>query len=590
MNRPSADTAPRHERKSMTRTTTLQCTLPAILLASLAQAQVSTILDKVPANSAFIVAIQSVSGLHDDIASVAEAFSIPMDDMDLGPVNVLMEAPGLNAQAPAAISVVLPDDFDPQMGSEPDFFMVFPVSDYKQLVESLGGTADGVSEVEVDIGESYMKNIGGGFAVMGNRRESLEAFEAGGAGREFERMLGQAGRSIASRSDVMLIANIKAAAPLIQMALDEMAMNMAFAPPPADQMAQAFQSAGQALIDSGQAAYVAATYDDTGLALSMGAQFDPESPAGQLLHGQGRTGELFSKLPDWPFLFAVAMDTSAEPVQKVLAGMTEMMKQLTEELGDAAMPQNLDWARMMALSKGSAVLIGSPPALMGGGVLSDTIAYMASDDSVALRDLYKESMVAMNGTENNGIAIESSYEVAAREIAGQSVDVYSMKMTSSDVNIGPQLDMMTMAMYGPSGANGFVATGNSGLLMTMTRNSRLMEAAINAAKGQSAAFNASDSTRAVSDRLPPGRILEGYIGLKGIADNALPMLAMQFGGAIDLEVPENLSPIGFAAATADGGMSFGIVIPNDSMAFIARLSGMFMQMNAPAPEGGNSRF
>lgn len=574
----------------MTRTTALHCTLPALLLSSLAQAQVSTVLDMVPANSAFVVAIPSVSGLHNDVASIAEAFSIPMDDMDLGPVNVLMQAPGINAEAPAAISVVFPEDFDPQMGSEPDFFMVFPVSDYRQLVESFGGTADGVSRVEVDIGESYMKNIGGGFAVMGNRRESLETFEAGGAGAEFERMLGETGRAVASRSDVLLVANIKAAAPLIQMALDEMAMGMAFAPPPADQMAQAFQTAGQALIDSGQAAYVGATYDDTGLAFSMGAQFDPESPAGQLLNGQGRTSELFSKLPDWPFLFAVAMDTSAEPVQKVLAGMTEMMKQLTEELGDAAMPQNFDWAKMMSLSTGSAVLIGSPPALMGGGALSDTIAYMASDDPVALRDMYKEYMDAMNGTENNGVAIESTYQVAEREIAGQSVDVYSMKMTSSDVNVGPQLDMMMMAMYGPGGANGFVATGNSGLLMTMTRNSKILEAAINAAKGQNTPFNASESTRAVADRLPPSRILEGYIGLKGIADNALPMLAMQFGGAIDLEVPENLSPIGFGAATASGGMSFGVVIPNDSMAFLARLSGAFMQMNAPAAEGGNSRF
>jgi hypothetical protein len=126
-----------------------------------------------------------------------------------------------------------------------------------------------------------------------------------------------------------------------------------------------------------------------------------------------------------------------------------------------------------------------------------------------------------------------------------------------------------------------IAPVESGVVMTMSKNTPLMTTAIEAAKsGKGLADDAQ--IKEVQSHLPSGRMFEMYLGTKSIMETINGFMGM-FGGGAEIKVPAKVSPIGMAAGVEGGGVDFRIFVPTDVIETVAAAIKEAQQMD----EGGD---
>lgn len=566
------------------------------LLAASAQA-LPPVLDRVPADALVVITTPSLDRLEKSSAALTGALNLPLPVPSLGDaLSMAGFDEGLDSSKSAAI-VFVAGDMEAEV---PPIVVLLPTDNYANLVGNFGEAAAGVTEVMINGEPAYFRDIGGGYAVMSPMKELAEGFEgkAGNAGAH-QAALGESNRAIADNADLLIIANIEAIRPLaepkLEEAFDEMlaATPLAMMGPGGPDMGAARESL-TAFLQQGRTAVVGLKADGAGLSIDMGAQFIEGSDlAGTFARG-GDAGSLLGKLPKQPYYVAVAADFTTPGMKRIFKNMMEMNRRQMEELaGDDAPPPMM----MIAPEEldGMAMMVGaSPGAMMGAGVLVNTVAYSKTPDPAGMLAKMRESMAEFDGAEFQGMTYAATYTQGATTVNGTAVDGWDVKIGGGEM-ADPQVAQMMAMVFGPAGGpSGYVAAANGGVVQTFSKNSVLMGAALNAAKDPGAGLGAEATVSQVAQRLPGNRLVEGYVGMKSILD-MVKMFGAMFG-APPMNVPAELPPVGFAVTGGGGASRISVFVPapvmrttSDIIQAFQEAAGGDFEEDGPAPKNGTGQ-
>jgi hypothetical protein len=536
-------------------------------------------LDRVPDNAPVVVALRSMKGATDKINAFTTATGLPKPEGDDNPLNMaekMLGTPGLNKEGSMAVAIVPGPDGKVVMGEDAGddttAVIIIPVSDYAALVKAMDAEkGDGVSKVKVDGKDGFIKDLTGGYAALSIVPGLLEKFE-GGAGHNAKHaaMLGKNGGGIADSADVLLIANfsqlqdrMKEAAQQMKEQAEQMAAMMG------DQGAGVGAGLGmmQTVLDTmakdASCGVLGLSFSDAGASVQMGTQFREGTESAKMFSSPGKSAALMGRVPNQPFYFAGAFDTSSTGVKQVLKQLSSMQAQ-----GEGAAGPISFLAAIDKIGGFSGVLGASPNALMGSGLFVNTSTYVATNDPAAYTAMMAEEFRKSDGRKQGPITTRTTYEPGAAEVAGVKADKWSMTM-DIDPNdpTGMQAQMMTSMLFGAGAFEGMNAPVDGGVVSTYSANTPLLTSAIEAAKSGKGLAD-SESLKAVSANLPADRSFEFYIGVKPLMDAAIGFASMM-GGGPDITVPEKISPIGLAGTTTNGGMTVRLFVPMDTIKTIA---------------------
>ncbi|MFN5944342.1 MAG: hypothetical protein ACK5ZG_03040 [Phycisphaerae bacterium] len=597
----------------------LVCCLATAAVAGIALADVPAALDRVPENFEGVVAVPSIEKFE---ATMVQS----LKDLPLGGggmsveiqenLSRITETPGVNKQGSVAIfrmpmnaaakaaakAKKAEADKAADAGEETDFFakmeadqakareaaervlMLVPVSDYKAFVEALkGNAADAVAEVTFNMGEAgaedvdgadadmnkaFVRNIGGGYALMGPSKSTVADFKpVEGKLKAHSEFLGATGRKIAEESLVLAIGNIAEMKDDIGgtfSGLDknpQIAMATAGAGDQAKKGLATIEMVANNFARDARVGIVGVGLDEKGIWIDFASQFKEGSELAGFFQDKGNVSPIVDRLPNQTFVTMIALDTAGTGMKKLLG---EIAKSGGEEA--AAMMSGLNTADKM---DGFGWMMGASPAgLMG--LFSSTSSFTMVKDPQAYLAEVKKSYEAMDGKKIAGMTYKSVYTPEASSIDGVKVDNYTVTQTPDPNDPDAQQALMLQSMMGGGGpTTGLYAPVEGGVVATYSKNNLLMKEAINTAK-TAKGVSTTDDVKMLQAYLPADRTMEGYIGVKPVMEMALGAM-MMFGMEMDVQLPEKITPIAFGATTSDGAFRARVFVPHDVIAAVGEL-------------------
>lgn len=580
------------------RTTAAACVAGALFLpTALALPPAS---DRVPASAAMMIVVPSLERFEATANLLQTTFGMEMDSGPFEGLAMAMGLEGLNKAGSAALAIIAGPaglDFESEV---PPMILVVPVTDYAKFVGALGGDGGApVTEITIDPDQpkGYARNLGGGFVAMGPVRELVEGFKGqAGQNAAHDRLIGPAGKAVADSSDVVFIANLASLEPKMREGMEEFRGQMEMV----GMMTGQNMAGNLAVMDAvmggilrdGQAGIIGFSATDAGMKLDLAAQFKEGSPSAGYFGAKGNTGGLLSRVPSQPVLFALALDTTSAGIKKIFRDMTDITTKIDPDAAEAA---GMTAAMMKSIEKMDGMVFqwGASPAMMGG-MFVNALSYVKTSDPAGYTAAMKQTMTAMNGKTIQGLTYQTTYKSAARDVGGVKADEWALRMQAdpNDPN-AQQMQAMQMGLFGMEGGpSGYLAPAKDGLVMTYSKNSALLEQALNAAKG-SGGYGAEAGVKTVAAMLPAGRTIEGYIGVKSILDMVIGFAAMMGGGPVDMQVPADLPPVGLGGTTDSGGVRLAVFVPGQVIQtfkeFVEQMEGGGDDM-APPEKAGQPRF
>ncbi len=597
----------------------LVCCLATAAVAGIALADVPAALDRVPENFEGVVAVPSIEKFEatmvqslKDLPLGGGGMSVEMQEN----LSRITETPGVNKQGSVAIfrmpmnaaakaaakAKKAEADKAADAGEETDFFakmeadqakareaaervlMLVPVSDYKAFVEGLkGNAADAVAEVSFNMGEAgaedvdgadadmnkaFVRNIGGGYALMGPSKSTVADFKpVEGKLKAHSEFLGATGRKIAEESLVLAIGNIAEMKDDISgtfSGLDknpQIAMATAGAGDQAKKGLATIEMVANNFARDARVGIVGVGLDEKGIWIDFASQFKEGSELAGFFQDKGNVSPIVDRLPNQTFVTMIALDTAGTGMKKLLG---EIAKSGGEEA--AAMMSGLNTADKM---DGFGWMMGASPAgLMG--LFSSTSSFTMVKDPQAYLAEVKKSYEAMDGKKIAGMTYKSVYTPEASSIDGVKVDNYTVTQTPDPNDPDAQQALMLQSMMGGGGpTTGMYAPVEGGVVATYSKNNLLMKEAINTAKNAKG-VSTTDDVKMLQAYLPADRTMEGYIGVKPVMEMALGAM-MMFGMEMDVQLPEKITPIAFGATTSDGAFRARVFVPHDVIAAVGEL-------------------
>lgn len=596
------------------------------LLSLPAWADVPGALDRVPTDAVMVFAIRDLDQFHARFTKLLKDLNVDpgaKGDDKFAMALSLVDTPGINRKGSAAMAL-MPDnkakaaeankagedamEEEPSEGPGP-MVMIIPVTDYAAFVKAFGGEAAGANIVELTgpkdsdafSGPMFAKDIGGGYAAMGPMKDVVETFD-GSAGRmaEHTRTLGIVGGRIADKADTVIVTNIAAVTPKVRDGFTqmkqkaEMVLTMAGdAAKGAEGMMKVADVAVENFLRDAQVGVMGLGLDDGGVWMDLGAQFKEGSETGKLFQGKGKAAALTGRLPDQPFLLSFALDTSLPGIKQMVKNLAKMTAPAPgTPLADA--PNTMaDFAKTIDTVNGYAMVLGTSPGMMSGGLFANAAVYCSTNDPAAYTRVMKDSMTAINGKTIGGMTYKSTYEPGAATISGVKVDKWSSQMTiDPNAPTAMQAQQVQMMLFGASGGpGGFVATVDKGVVMTMSQNTPLMTSALESAVGKNS-LGQNAELKGAAEKLPADRTLEAFIGVRAIID-----MVSGFVPGLAEKAPAKIPPIAIGAVTSDSGTHLRIYVPTEVIATVASFSkGMGAdepaedEMEPPAEDGKPPRF
>ena len=559
----------------------------AALACQVALADLPDVLDRVPADATVVFVVPNLGELAGDIARLETMFG---EEIEGGPIDIFEQVMSLEsvdaARGGAMFIPAMPGGFDPADGDPPQVVLL-PVNDFAGFIGAMGGTpGEGIVSLDIDGTTAFARDVGAGYAAIGPVREAVESYTpAGGARAAHTARLGAVASQRAGESDVFVCVDVNSFQDQIRQTMQQisgglMAMAMQTGHDVGPQMAMV-EALRDRIIGDGQVAFLAFDLGESGFGVDAGMQFKEGSDTAVLLRDPGDASRLIARLPDKPFLFAAAVDASSPSARELAMAMSGFQKMGIPGLN----PNELN-------TKGTAMLLGEiPGGLMSGMLLGASTIYFDTDDSAALAAQMKSSIEAINGQTVEGVAYTTSYEAGAGSVDGVSLDGYSVQMDAGDAMNMQMKSMMQMFFgAGNNGPAGFVAKADKGVVVTMAKNSTLAGEAIKAANGADG-LGANASIKSVAAELPSGRTAEVYLGVGKLAEMAFSVMAMQMG-PVDIEIPEDLAPVGIGVASQQGGVDIRLFAPTSVLELVQSINEAMNANQAPGPpeEGSGPRF
>jgi hypothetical protein len=528
----------------------------ALVLAP-ALAQVPAAMDRVPSDAGIVISVKNISKLKAGIDSLAKSLGVPAEQMQgLMKVGEVLNMQGADADGSAALGLIGGGE-----GDEPEGVAVVPVRDYAAFVKNFGATGAGVEEIKLDEKPMYVKNLEGGFAAVSSNKTLVEKFGGKpGNGKSHETLMGATGKAIAESSDIIIVANIGKMGDQIKGGVsdfkDQMQMGMAMMGNGANDLS-GLDKFMEGFIRDASAGIIGFRINDSGVTLDAGAHFKEGSDYGKYFASKGNASQLIAKLPNQAFLFAMAMDTSSPSIRSMIKDIQAFAKSMQPAGQEGGAPNMLP-ADFSDKSDGLAFQLGNSPAPMGGLFLN-TVAYLHTSKPAELAKSMKEQMTAQNGKTIAGTTFTTSYEEGVK--AGSiTADAWSLKMQGDPEDPQAQMvNQMNFMLFGPGGLNGYTAQTEGGLIMTYSKNSELLSQTLASSKGGEN-MTADAEVKKIAGALPSGRTFEAYIGVKSLLDTVFGLLA-PMGVVPQVEIPDQVPPVGMGATTDSGGLRFTIVVP-----------------------------
>jgi hypothetical protein len=478
---------------------------------------------------------------------------------------------------------------------EPTVTALLPIGDLEAFAKapfmaSQGASFDGgVASVNMDGNPLHMRDLGD-FTVVSNEKDAVMAFEAGDFLAAHGKALGESGDAALGGSDLMLVGNIGALDAVIGEMISGMEQQVNFLAMMGggEQVTQMFgtvKSAMETLRKDGSVGMISFDAAGDGVALDVGVSFKGGTDSAKTFSAPSDSGALLGALPNDNFLVAYSIDSSAEGLRSLMTPMIEM------QAAQGGMDMG-GMASMMEHSTGMSGMIGTSPAALGGaGLLSKQITYARAADPAKAIAAMGESLKEMNGQAMMGMKYATSFEADGGEVAGVKVGTYSVK-TSMDGGgaggspMGMMMDpaMINSMLFGMSGGpSGYVAAVDGGYYTTMSKNSELLSAAIEAGKGGEG-LGGSAMLGKVQAKLHEGRFAESYVAIDQFINTFGPFAQMM--GMVDAFQPlEAMPPLGTSAVATGGGLRGRVYMPADTLGTLLEFASQF-EDNGMMPMGG----
>lgn len=544
----------------------------------LASADVPGVLDRVPAGTPVVVSIGNVNAFFAQAEAMSTVLQQEEAQAGIQMAKAMLSMPGINAEGSAAIAITTLEGFNEDMDGPP-MVVLLPVSDYAALVANFGGTGEGLEALNIEGEEVFARDLGGGYAAVGPKRELVEAFDATeGNTAEHEAMLGDVGQRMASDNTVLVIANMDQLREPMMQSWDEASANM-------EQMmamgGQAEQGAAQiALIDGmvrafgrdAQRGLVGISGGEYGFSFELGASFKGGSELAGTFAQSGDAERLLKKLPGGAYLFAYAMDYSSPGIQKVLEAAAAAGQEGMKIPGMNPMD-------FVTQARGMASAVGLNPAGLMGGMFVNTTVVMDTPNAAEMVKTFGESITAANGQVASGFSMTTSFAAAPEQIGGVDAYKWSMQMLP-DMNTpnAMQMQMMMPMLFGPSGGpNGYVAAADeSTTVVTYSTSPTMLEGLVKAAR-EGGALATDQLVMTQAERLHDDAFMLAYVDVGTVMKAVLPTIAM-FAGPVNIEIPEAVTPVAMSMSSSGGGVGFRTVVPADVIDLIKKTGEAFEGM------------
>ena len=574
--------------------TVLCRTLAAVCIAGLplglASADVPGVLDRVPAGTPVVISIGNVNAFFAQAEAITGALQQEEAQAGVQMAKAMLSMPGINAEGSAAIAITSLEGFDAEgeEGEEPPMVILMPVSDYAALVGSFGGTGEGLEMLNIEGNDVFVKNIGDGYAMVGPKQEYLESFDAtAGNADEHEAMLGDVGQRMSDDNTVLVIANMDHLREPMMQGWEETSQNMR------QMMAMGGQDPEQAqatvnMIDGivksfgrdAQRGLMGISGGEFGFSVELGASFKGGSELAGTFAQSGDATKLISKLPGGPYLFAYAMDFSSPGIQALLGKMSQAG-------GANAQIPGLNPMDFIKSSRGMAQAVGLNPAGLMGGLFVNTTAVIDTPDAAGMVKTFGEQIGAANGQVASGISMTTNFAAAPEQIGGVDAYKWSIQMLPDMNSPGAmQMQMMMPMLFGPSGGpNGYIAAAdaNTAVVTYSSSNSQLEKLVQSARNGGELAKN--QMLMAQAERLHSEPFMVAYVDMGTIMKAVLPTVAM-FAGPVNIDIPENVTPLAMSMSSSGGGVSIRTVVPTDLIDLMKATGEAFGAMGGGMGGGG----
>lgn len=561
---------------------------------SIALADVPAALDRVPANAQIVVAVRDLDALRTKVTGMITAVGAPMPpEMKMG-MDGFMGTAGLNAKGSLAVVMTIPEQG--AAGGEPDMVLLMPVSDSAAFIKAWGGSGDKVSEVKMfgqEHESGFAKDIGNGYVAIGKTKEGVEKFEgkAGSKGAH-TKALGAMGNRVSDSSDVVLIANFPQMKTHIENGVREMKDSMegmaAMMPDGGAQLGSMIKlvtGVADSVMKDGESGIIGVGIDSKGLNFDVAANFREGTESAKQFAAEGKASTMSAGLPAGDFLFAGSFDWSSP-------GVRSMVKTMNDATQDGSAFSKLSsMSAWIDNAEGYSYYLGA--ADLGNGLFSNSAVTLTSTEPAKAAAAWKSSLTEANGKSENGMTLKTEYKDNAKAIGGVQASSFGMTFDIDQNNemAGPMQMVMPM-LFGPEGKmSGYVATTDKMMVMTLSKNSALLENVLNSAKsGKGLASNVL--VQQTAERLPADRVMDAYVGVKSVMDMAQGAMAM-FGAPAEFEVPAQIAPVGMSASMNKGGIHFRMHVPTDVFKAAFDISKQFQgggdEMVDEPMEGGNEK-
>lgn len=572
-----------------------------LVLAVPALADLPGALDRLPADSAIILGISSLSEMHADLTGLAQLLEIPEMQQGMAMASMLLHAPGLDADGSVAVAILTDENGTINFDGIPDLVAILPIIDFEAFLGMVGGEVGdeigSVIAINFQGQEAFLRDLGRGYAALSTTEGMLDDLDgAGGSFEAIERRLGTVGTRIVGRSDIFVAVDLQVVSPYLQEGLVEIQDAMEMAAQMAGDQAQSIEQVSamaeafvRVITEDGQMGIIGIELSDAGISFDLGAHFRAGSDTAKMLDARGNAGELLNHVPDGPYLFAIAIDTSDEGTKAIMRDLHEMGMKMNP---NADMFSFMDSGKMIEDQSGMAFVLGNPPALMMGGLLTNTTQYTRCDDPDLILSMSREVIEKMDGMSAQGMNATTTYEAGALEIDGAAIDSWSIKFQVDPEH--PQAQMMSMMMMmifgAPGGPSGYSAASEAGCVTTFSHNSALMSKALEAASTGNG-LGTSELMQRAGAHLPKDSFVEVYIGVDTVLEQ-VSSLMMMMGGGFEIEIPDDMTPLAMGIAASGGGIHGSLFVPAEVLKLAMNLATQAEGMGGDdeTDEDGSPRF
>ena len=585
------------------------------------------VLNLAPADAPIVTVIPRLSGLSQKIAKLNEQAlhsSVP-HMFDVLSTFKAMTGIGAGLNDNGSLMVVVTSA---NMAVKPPMVIVLPVLDYAAFVGNFGGNADEpVATVTLPNGAAGFAKQIDDYAVLGESKEEVENYQPGRAIDAVSAKIGATGKRCLTTSDVMMIFDIAALAPVLEPAIQEMRNNfdaVANQMPPdmpvagnsVTIMMTLYVNAFNALVRDTSAIVVSLDITNDGVGLASTAQFKPNSHLARIFTTGGGGAQQLNRLPKQPYWLASGIDLRGIATSTLAADLiAAFQNQNTEETPDEdpfkMVPMVTQAARLIQQTTAMATVYYQPaqPVMMGGNFINGVAIYETTDGR-AYTQAMQEYFQIMNdffGKLNEltqqaaghaapdghtahepqpQVSISAKYTPNALQVDGIAVDEYEIQYTFPDEmmqDMGPAGPMMMM-MMGGAGQSGYVATKGNRVIMTTTRDAQVLQQAM-AAIDQDTGLGTDDAINIVrrTGGVLPNSSMESYISIPGVMHSVNMFTGMM--GMPPIQVPADLPPMATSASVENHGIAARLHIPIEVIQFCYGAAGQAMMMGRPGPAG-----